>query len=130
MYTTTHTSRKIYRSRTDKVFSGVCGALAEHFGLSSNLLRAGFIIGTLLTSFAIAIVYINCIFVMPLDGRSEYQTESRSRSKPPPIPKFKNRDEAMIYLDHQFDMIENKVRRMEDHVTSKEYVLKRKFEEL
>jgi len=131
MYTTTHTSRKIYRSRTDKVFSGVCGGLAEHFGLSSNLLRVGFVIGSLATSFTITIVYIICIFVMPLEGHPPYaRTRGRSRREPPPIPKFKNRDEAISYLDHQFDKIEDKVRRMEDHVTSREYVLKRKFEDL
>lgn len=31
--------RRLYRSREDKVIGGVCGGLAEYFGLSSGGLR-------------------------------------------------------------------------------------------
>jgi phage shock protein PspC (stress-responsive transcriptional regulator) len=32
--------RKLYRSRTDSVLTGVCGGLAEYFGIDSKLVRA------------------------------------------------------------------------------------------
>ncbi|MCX6247657.1 MAG: PspC domain-containing protein [Bacteroidetes bacterium] len=37
-------SNKFYRSRTDKVFAGVCGGLAEHFVIDSVLIRLLFLV--------------------------------------------------------------------------------------
>ena len=32
---------KLYRSRTDKMFCGVCGGIAKHFGCDSTIIRLG-----------------------------------------------------------------------------------------
>ena len=123
---------KVFRSRKDKVIAGVCGGLAEHFSISSFWLRAGFILGTILSGgAAVPILYVICIFLMPAHGVAQ----ATGATKPPPIPKqqktrFRNRDEAMEMLKESFESIERKVRQMEDHVTSKDYVLRRKFEDL
>jgi phage shock protein PspC (stress-responsive transcriptional regulator) len=37
-------ARKFYRSRTDKVFAGVCGGLAEYFNIDTILVRLLFIV--------------------------------------------------------------------------------------
>jgi len=36
-------SRKIYRSRTDRIVFGVCGGIAEHYGIESLWVRVVFI---------------------------------------------------------------------------------------
>jgi phage shock protein C len=133
----------VYRSRRDKVFAGVCGGLAEHFGISSTWLRVGFILGAVLTSFSLVpILYLVCLIVMPLEPQgyghtsagtanaNSYHDDRSQKRDANRGPRFRDRHEAFDYLHQQFDRIEQKVRRMEDHVTSREYVLRRKFEEL
>jgi phage shock protein C len=113
----------VHRSRTDKVFFGVCGGLGEHFNISSNWVRVGFILGSVFTSGVVPIVYLICIFAMPCANQeSEVTFEETSR--------FRTPGDAFTHLESQFDTIEEKIRRLEDHVTSREYVLKRKFESL
>ena len=121
--------RRIYRSKKDRVFAGVCGGLGEHFGVSTTWLRVGFIIGSLLTSFVVPALYILCIILMPQEG-TPVPVHRRRKAKPVEMPKFRNREEAINHLSDQFERIEAKIRKMEDYVTSKEYVLKRKFEDL
>lgn len=56
--------KKLYRSREDRVFGGVCGGLAEYFALDSTLIRLLFVF------FAFAggpgfLAYIIMLFVVP-----------------------------------------------------------------
>ena len=37
-------AKKLYRSRTDKKIAGVCGGLADFFGIDSSLVRLFFIL--------------------------------------------------------------------------------------
>jgi phage shock protein C len=37
-------TKKLYRSRTDRMLGGVCGGLAEYFGVDVTLVRIAFII--------------------------------------------------------------------------------------
>lgn len=49
---------KLHRSDADRLLGGVCGGLAEAFGGSPWLYRAGFIIGTIATQGVLSIVYV------------------------------------------------------------------------
>lgn len=40
--------RRLYRSRTDRRISGVCGGLAEYFKMDPTLVRLLFVLGLLL----------------------------------------------------------------------------------
>lgn len=51
-------SKKLYKSRTDKKWSGVCGGLAKYFGVSSTMIRVLFIITFFAGSGATLLVYI------------------------------------------------------------------------
>ena len=44
---THQTTRALRRSRTNRMFAGVCGGLAEFFGISAFWFRLGFIIAFL-----------------------------------------------------------------------------------
>lgn len=37
-------NKKLYRSRKDRMIAGVCGGLAEHFGVDSTWIRLIFVI--------------------------------------------------------------------------------------
>jgi phage shock protein PspC (stress-responsive transcriptional regulator) len=41
-------TKKLYRSKTDRRIAGVCGGLAEYFNIDSTLVRLLFVLGLLL----------------------------------------------------------------------------------
>lgn len=51
-------SKKLYKSRTDKKWAGVCGGLAKYFGISSTVIRLLFIITFFAGSGTSLLVYI------------------------------------------------------------------------
>lgn len=58
-------SRTWYRSRQHRRIAGVCGGLAEEFGVSVSLIRLAFLLGTLLGGGIGFIVYLALWVVMP-----------------------------------------------------------------
>ena len=40
--------KRLYKSRTDRMIDGVCGGIAEYFGLDSTLVRIAWVLLTLL----------------------------------------------------------------------------------
>jgi phage shock protein C len=60
------THKKLYRSKTDRVFAGICGGLAEYFGIDAVLLRLAWILVVVFTGiFPGVLVYVIAIFVVP-----------------------------------------------------------------
>ena len=60
-------TKKLYRSKTDKMISGVCGGLAQYFGVDATLVRLVF---ALLVFFGVGsgvLLYIILAIVMPLE---------------------------------------------------------------
>lgn len=57
-------SKKLYRSRNDKVLAGVCGGIADYFGIDSALVRIAWVVFTLIGGAGI-IAYIICAIVFP-----------------------------------------------------------------
>ena len=47
------------------MLSGVCGGLAEYFGWDASLVRLGVVVLTLVTSFALVLVYIAAAIILP-----------------------------------------------------------------
>ena len=41
--------KRLYRSRTDRLLTGVLGGVAEYFGLNSSWVRIGYVLGAVLT---------------------------------------------------------------------------------
>ncbi len=70
--------KKLYRSRKDEHIAGVCGGIAEYFGIDSTIVRLLFI------AFALAggpgiLVYIILAFVVPQEP--EYTQASAEKAK-------------------------------------------------
>ena len=51
-------TQRIYRSRTEHMVSGVCGGLGQYFAIDSTLVRLSFVVGTILTSGVLIILYV------------------------------------------------------------------------
>jgi phage shock protein C len=56
--------KKLYRSRTDSMLGGVCGGLAEYFGVDTTLVRLAAVVLTLAGGSGI-LAYIIMWFVIP-----------------------------------------------------------------
>lgn len=58
-------NQKLTRSRSDKMLAGICGGMAEYFGLDPSLVRIGYALLTLFTAFAGIPVYLIMWFIVP-----------------------------------------------------------------
>jgi phage shock protein PspC (stress-responsive transcriptional regulator) len=56
---------KLLRSRTGKVFAGVCAGLGKFFGCDPTIWRLIFLFGTLFTIFPFICAYIIMWFAIP-----------------------------------------------------------------
>ena len=65
---------KLTRSNK-KVLAGVCGGLAEHFGLNASAMRIVFILLLFLTFSAIGIAYLILWVIMPNKSSAESYKE-------------------------------------------------------
>lgn len=55
---------RLRKSRTDRVIEGVCGGLAEYFGVDSTFVRLAFVLLIFLNGFGI-LLYIILLIIMP-----------------------------------------------------------------
>jgi phage shock protein C len=60
---------RLERSTINRVWSGVCGGIAQYFQIDPTIVRAFFVIATILTGGLFILVYIALIILMPLPGR-------------------------------------------------------------
>lgn len=57
-------TRKLYRSRIDRKIAGVCGGLAEYFGIDPTLVRLLFVLGLIFVGGTL-LAYIILAIVIP-----------------------------------------------------------------
>jgi phage shock protein C len=58
-------SRKLYRSRVNRMIFGVCGGLGEFFGIDTTIIRLLFVVGALLGFGSFVLIYLVMFFVVP-----------------------------------------------------------------
>ena len=58
-------SKKLYRSRTNRLLFGVCGGIAEFFGIDPSIVRLVFVVGALLGFGSFILIYLVMFFVVP-----------------------------------------------------------------
>ena len=56
--------KKLYRSTSDRMLVGVCGGVAEYFGVDPTVVRVIWAVASIF-AFAGVIAYIACAFVIP-----------------------------------------------------------------
>lgn len=60
-------TKKLYRSSTDKILTGVCGGIAEYFAMDSTVLRLIWVLVVAFTGFVPGVlVYIIAAIIMPI----------------------------------------------------------------
>ncbi len=58
-------SKKLYRSRTNRMIAGVCAGLADFFGIDVTVVRLVFAAGALLGFGSFILIYIVMFIVVP-----------------------------------------------------------------
>ena len=66
--------RKLTRSRSERMLAGVCGGLAQFFGLDASLVRIAYAILTIFTAFAGVPVYILMWIIIP-EEKNRYSND-------------------------------------------------------
>ncbi|MFH0969883.1 MAG: PspC domain-containing protein [Candidatus Diapherotrites archaeon] len=57
-------TRVLHRSTNDRILGGVCGGIAEHYGLDSSIVRLGWILLSLIWGIGI-VLYIAAWLIIP-----------------------------------------------------------------
>jgi phage shock protein PspC (stress-responsive transcriptional regulator) len=57
----------IKKSKSDRVFLGVCGGLAESTGIDARIVRLGFILGTIFTGSILFWIYLGLAILLPIE---------------------------------------------------------------
>lgn len=57
--------KRLYRSRRDRKLAGICGGLAEYFGIDSTLMRVAWVILAFLSAGIAILLYLVLRFVIP-----------------------------------------------------------------
>jgi phage shock protein C len=63
--------RKLYRSRKDSKIAGICGGIAQYFGLDSTLVRIAYVASVFLSSGSSLLVYPALMFILPKEPKKE-----------------------------------------------------------
>jgi phage shock protein C len=58
-------NKRLFKSRTDKKLSGVCGGLAKYFGISSTMVRLIFAIATIFGYGGMILIYLALAIALP-----------------------------------------------------------------
>ena len=62
--------KNLYRSRTNRVFAGICGGLGNYFDIDPVVLRLVWLLVVIFTGFAPGVLaYLIAIFVIPQEPR-------------------------------------------------------------
>jgi len=58
-------TKKLYRSRTNRMIAGVCSGLADFFGIDPTVVRLVFVAGALLGFGSFILIYLVMFIVVP-----------------------------------------------------------------
>lgn len=76
------TKKRLYRSRDDRMISGICGGIADYFDVDSTLVRLGVVIFTIpfpITIFA----YLVLILIVPNEPENAATVTSKPEEASP-----------------------------------------------
>jgi phage shock protein PspC (stress-responsive transcriptional regulator) len=79
-------TKKLYRSRSNRLLGGVCGGLGDYFGFDPTVVRVVFVLGALLGFGSFFLLYIILFFIVPeepLSGLSGIPVTPPAPPEPP-----------------------------------------------
>lgn len=121
--------KRFYRSRTDKVWLGVCGGLAERFGWEPILVRTVFVLSIFFIAGPISIFAY--IIIAMLTPKAPYSHQNLAPDEEQFWRNVSDRPRMTASgLKYTFMDLEERLRDIERRVTSDEWRLKKAFKDL
>lgn len=62
--------KRLYRSRSDKMLTGLAGGIAKYFGIDATLVRIGLVLFEFLTAGLLIIAYFIVALIVPKEPES------------------------------------------------------------
>jgi phage shock protein C len=119
-----YSHKGIYRSRKGAIF-GVCRGLAEYFDFSVFWVRTIAVILLVFTGlWPVTVLYILAALVMKPEPARPFPSVDEQE---PYAPYMASRHEVAQRLKRRYEDLEDRIQRMEDVVTSREYDWDRRF---
>jgi phage shock protein C len=75
-------SRRLYRSRTNKMISGLCGGLGDYLDVDPTLLRLAAVTALIFTSGVMFVIYLLAWIIVPQQGDDEEPSLRPSNGEP------------------------------------------------
>ena len=135
----TESYRRFTRDADRAAIGGVCAGLARHFGFNLCVTRFLFVIVFLMTFPFALIAYLAVVVLVPSESwRDEYVVERvvhrrrrrRMSRRERRQAEFKAREQAAEEVSERARSLEERLARIEKHVTSSRYQLDREFDRL
>lgn len=124
--------QRLYRSRTDKVFGGVCGGIAERYGWDPTLVRVIFIAASIFLAMfgPLVIAYLVAMLLVPVRPAGPV-SPGRTAEEDVFWREVADRPRATFgAIRYKFMDLEERLRSIEANVTSDEWRLRREFRDL
>lgn len=68
--------KRLTRSRSNKVISGVLGGIGEYFSIDANIIRIGYVFFSIFTPFPGLLIYILASIIIPSDNGYIYEEDN------------------------------------------------------
>lgn len=88
---------KLVRSRNDRIIAGVCGGLAEYFGVDSTVMRLIFVLGAFLKGITV-LIYIVLALIMPEERSGSVKREISEVTNTTGDKIYERRRKLLAYL--------------------------------
>ena len=72
--------KKLFRSRSDRKLSGICGGMGSYFGCDSTLMRVGWVLAAFISGGLAILAYLVLIFVVPNEPYPSQQFHETARA--------------------------------------------------
>ncbi len=143
--------RELYRDPSRGKIKGVCAGLSDYFGVELWVVRIIAVTLLIFFQFPIFVAYIIAYLVLEpkpgtskydkharikrkiksgLDGKSDNDTDPASASVQQVWKKGRVPGQKLRGLNRQFKTLENRLQSMETYVTSKQFELRKEFQNL
>ena len=131
--------RRLYRSTNQRWLFGVCGGVAEYYGIEVLIVRLIVLGGLFFLTTPTLITYVVAAFIIKKEPSGELPSErpervaARTRQGHAPQANAPQEDSAGRQLREvrsSFERVEQRLRRIEGHVTSDSYELHRELEKI
>ena len=108
--------RRLYRSTRERWLCGVCGGIAEYYGVEVLIVRLIAVAGLLFLTTPTLITYIVAVFIIKKEPSGEPVSERPVRVEAP-APQEGSAGRQLREVRSSFERVEQRLRRIEGHVT-------------